>query len=63
MELPSDGSKIKCDLCQQIFQARKDKYKVHLRLEHDVEEENLDINNNKGKSIDTNQGFAERRSK
>ena len=29
----------------------------------DVEEENLDINNNKGKSIDTNQGFAERRSK
>ena len=41
MELPSDGSKIKCDLCQQIFQARKDKYKVHLRLEHDVEEENL----------------------
>jgi hypothetical protein len=38
-----------------------DAFEILTRI--DVEEENLDINNNKGKSIDTNQGFAERRSK
>ena len=38
-----------------------DAFEILTRI--DVDEDNLDINNNKGKSIDTNQGFAERRSK
>ena len=38
-----------------------DAFEILTRI--DVEEENLDINNNKVKSIDSNQGFAERRSK
>ena len=38
-----------------------DAFEILTRI--DVEEENLDSSNNKTKSIDSNQGFAERRSK